>query len=153
VIGDRELLEAVERLRADWPELFGTDTPTVARAVAEGSGGEPEQQRRAAYTIITLLPQHEAARKRLARELGVRERPEALYRLLDLEAPAGYEPPPGGGGPFPPGTLMVCSEPDHHDYQRILQQKGELLLCPLHGDTMVPADSIQPDAREKGDEE
>ena len=131
MINNITILEAVERLRDEWPELWGEDAEKLAHWLATTPGDDPEAIRQTTNRILNLLRAHPQAQTRLGGALGIKG---DLTRLL-------YEPPAGGPGEIPAGTLMVCPlDPAH--YRRRLRQKGQPLFCPEHGVALVPADSL-----------
>jgi hypothetical protein len=127
---DTEILQAVERLRDEWPELLGDDAEKLAYWLSTTPGDDPEAVRQTANRVLDLLRAYAQAQTRLGEELGIKG---DLTRLL-------YEPPAGGPGEVPAGTLMVCPVDPAH-YRRRLRQKGQRLFCSEHGVALVPADS------------
>ncbi len=135
---DIEILQAVERLRDEWPALLSDDAGKVARWLATTPGDDPEAVRRTVNRILNLLQAHPQAQARLNSELGLKGR---LARPQpEGEAVAFYEPSAGEPQEVPAGTLMVCPVDPAH-YRRRLRQKGQRLFCPEHGVDLVPADS------------
>lgn len=128
---DTEILQALERLRDEWPELLGDDAEKLAHWLATTPGDDAEAVRQTINRILNLLRAHPQAQTRLGGELGIKG---DLTRLL-------YEPSAGGPGEVPAGTLMVCPLNPAH-YRRRLRQKGQQLFCPEHGVALVPADSL-----------
>ena len=130
---DTEILQAVERLRDEWPALLGDDAEKLTHWLATTPGDDPEAVRQTTNRILNLLQAHPQAQTRLGSELGIKG---DLTRLK-------YEPPAGGPDEVEAGTLMVCPE-DRAHYRRRLRQKGQPLFCPEHGVALVPADSPSP---------
>ena len=64
---DIEILQAVERLRDEWPALLGDDAGKVARWLAATPGDDPEAVRRTVNRILDLLQAHPQAQTRLGR--------------------------------------------------------------------------------------
>jgi hypothetical protein len=132
---NEEILQAVEALRGEWPELLGDDADVLARWLATTARDDPEAVRQTANRILALLQEHPRARARVSSQLGAKAKGGLPSTLR------GYEPLPGSGGEIPAGTLMVCpKDPDH--YRRRLRQKGQRPFCPEHGVALVPADSL-----------
>ncbi len=135
---DIEILQAVERLRDEWPALLGDDAENLACWLAATPRDDAEAVRQTVNRVLDLLQAHPQAQTRLDRELRLKEGELARLRHAPAEAVAFYEPQPGEPGEVPAGTLMVCPQDPTH-YRRRLRQKGQRLLCPEHGVELVPA--------------
>lgn len=125
-ISDIGVLQAMERLRDEWPALLGDDAGELARLLDATPKDDPEAVHRTAERIRHLVQAHSEAQARL--------------KLLPIpaEVRAAFEPLPGEPGEVPAGTWMVCPKDPTH-YRRRLRQKGQRLFCPEHGVELVPA--------------
>lgn len=131
-----EILEAVDRLRGEWGDLFGEEDSQALAGWLEATPREnPEAMRQTVNRVLDLLQRYPEAQAQVIGELGIKGIPEGAVRGL-------YEPPPGEPGEISAGTLMVCPEDPGH-YRRHLRQKGQRLFCPQHSVDLVPADSIE----------
>jgi hypothetical protein len=129
------ILQAVERLRDEWPALLGDDAEVLAGWLA-APGDDAEAVRQTVNRILDLLQRHSRARMRLGSELGLEGDPLRALRGADAIL-FDYEPLPGGPPDVPVGTLMVCPvDPTH--YSQPLRQKGQPLFCPDHGVPLTP---------------
>ncbi len=129
------ILQAVERLRDEWPALLGDDAATLAGWLA-APGDDAEAVRQTVNRILALLQRHPQARQQISSELGLEGDPLQVLRGADVIL-FDYDPPAGGLDDIPVGALMVCPvDPTH--YRVPLRQKGQPLVCPEHGAPLAP---------------
>ena len=126
---DAQILQAVEGLRDEWPDLLGGDAQVLAGWLAAAPRDDAEAMRQTANRVLDLLQKHPQAMARVSSALGVKGELALTLR--------GYEPIPGSGVEVAAGTLMACPiDPSH--YRRRLRQKGQPLFCPEHGVALAP---------------
>jgi hypothetical protein len=135
-VNDSDILWAVERLRDEWPRLFGDEAGTLAERLAAAPHDDSQAIRQAADHIVELLQTRPPARTRVGEELGVKGYHLRITRGEDAIT-FDYEPLPGKEDEIPAGTMMVCPVDATH-YRRVLRQKGQRLYCPEHTVPLVP---------------
>ena len=127
MLDDNEILQAVERLRDEWPDLVGGDAGDLARWLGETAYDDPESLRHTANRVLDLLERHPQARARVFGELGI---------TVDRRSGGVYFQPPGDPALVAPGALVVCPvDPGH--YKVRLRQAGQ--RCPEHSALLVAA--------------
>lgn len=134
-MNDKQILQALNRLRGEWPDLLGDqDANTLAAWLDGTSDDDPEAVRQTTNRVLELLQQYPQAQARMNSELGIKGTLESFR--------GAYTPTAGGPDDIRSGTLMVCPiEPSH--YRKRLRQKGQPIFCPQHGVPLVPADSLE----------
>jgi hypothetical protein len=132
---DRQILQAVDRLRGEWPDLLGDqDANTLAAWLDGTSNNDPETIRQTTNRVLELLKQHPQAKARVSSQLGIKGTLESFRAI--------YQPTAGEPEEIPASELMVCPKDPTH-YRKRLHRRGQQLFCPEHGVPLVPADSIK----------
>ncbi len=134
-MNDKQILQAADRLRGEWPDLIGDQNANTLAAWLDGtSDGDLEAIRQTTNRVLELLQQHPQAQARMSSELGIKGNLESFRAI--------YQPTAGEPEEIPASQLMICPQDPTH-YRKRLHRRGQKLVCPEHGVLLVPVNSLE----------